>query len=207
MRDIRYNENNEIVKYDFFEELRHTKNGKDNETIRQFINAIHEFEVVNNFEDFKKYNKDWAIEFKHHLNNKKNRNTGEAISKSYYFNTLSFVRFFFKWLVEERKEYKKIKKKDIEFLNATKKDAQKAKAKNFQESYDISDILSTIRKMPQKTEIERRNKALISLALLTTPRIAALQKARIGSIRYMNDYEAWMFLQDPRKKNDKVCFY
>ena len=52
--------------------------------------------------------------------------------------------------------------------------------------------------MPNKTIIEQRNKALISLCLLTCPRIKALSTARICSIRYFVEYEAWDFDQHPK---------
>ena len=51
--------------------------------------------------------------------------------------------------------------------------------------------------MPETTTIEMRNKAILSLMLLTTPRISALQSARIGSIKYFRDFDAWAFVQNP----------
>lgn len=45
--------------------------------------------------------------------------------------------------------------------------------------------------MPDTNEIKMRNKAIISLNLLTTPRISALASARIESVKYMKDMKAW----------------
>ena len=39
---------------------------------------------------------------------------------------------------------------------------------------------------------------MVSLCLLTTPRIAALQTARVGSIKYFSEYEIWVFDQNPK---------
>jgi hypothetical protein len=50
-----------------------------------------------------------------------------------------------------------------------------------------------------------RNKAMISLCLLTTPRISALQTARIGSIKYFKREDAWAFFQDPNLVNTKLA--
>ena len=66
--DTRYNKANEIVKYKFFEQLEHCKNGKDPKTIIKYVAALHEFEIATGFKDFIKYNSDWAIDFKNHLN-------------------------------------------------------------------------------------------------------------------------------------------
>lgn len=57
--------------------------------------------------------------------------------------------------------------------------------------------------MPTKTLIEKRDKAMISLCLLTTPRISALQSATIGSIKYFKNQDAWAFIQNPNFVNTK----
>ncbi len=201
--DIKYNQNNEIVKYKFFEELEHSKDGKDPKTVNQFINAVHEFEVATGFKDFKKYTGDWAIIYKDHLNDKKNKQTGDNISKSYYLHYISNVRRFFEWLVENEKGYSKIKRKHIDYLHVGKNDKNKAKATNYAESHDIADVLATIRNMPEATEMEMRNKAMLSLFLLTTPRVGSIQTATISSIKYFKDYKTWAFIQDPRVQNTK----
>jgi hypothetical protein len=46
---------------------------------------------------------------------------------------------------------------------------------------------------------------MISLMLLTTPRISALQTARIGSIKYFKQYEAYAFVQNPNLVNTKFA--
>ena len=102
--DTQYNPDNEIVKYKFFEELEHC-DGKDPKTVDQFVNAIHEFEIANSFRDFKKYQKDWAITFKNHLNDKISSQIGQIIAKSMFLHYISYVRQFFEWLVENEKEY------------------------------------------------------------------------------------------------------
>ncbi len=201
--DTRHNPANEIVKRKFFEQLEHARNGKDPKTVDQYMKAIHEFEVVTGFKDFKQFHSDWALDFKFHLNDKTNRYTGDPISKSYYFHYLGYVREFFEWLIVNEKGYKKIKLRDVEYLYTTRNDKNKAKATGYQECYEISDILTTIRNMPNDSELALRNRAMLSLCLLTTPRISALQTARIQSIKYFKQYEAWSFVQDPRLTNTK----
>jgi integrase len=187
-----------------FEELENDANGKDPKTVSMYVNAIHEFEVANNFKDFRKYNSDWAIIFKDYMNDKRNKNTGQNISKSYYYHYMGFVRQFLEWLRENEKDYAKINKRDIRYLNTTKNDKNQAKATNYPESHNIPDILATILKMPENTEIEKRNKAMLSLFVLTTPRISSMQEARVGKIRYFEDYDIWAFMQDPRLQNTKT---
>ncbi len=201
--DTRYCPENEIAKYRFLEELQHTGRGKDSKTVTMYMNALHEFEVATGFRDFRKFTSEWALDFKHHLQCKKNKQTVQIISMSYYSHYVQFVRQFFEWLVESEPDYKKIKRRDIEYLSINPKEQNQARATNYQESHDIADILATIRRMPETNEMERRNKALFSLFLLTTPRMASIQQARIDRIRYMKEYDAWAFIQDPRLQNTK----
>ena len=72
------------------------------------------------------------------------------------------------------------------------------------EKYTVSEILSTIRNMPTKTLIQRRNKALISLAFLTTPRITALKDTLIEDIKYDDYYNCYRFTQKHGTKNGKL---
>jgi len=82
----------------------------------------------------------------------------------YYLNDyIDFVRQFFEWLVANQKDYSKIKLLDVEFLSVSRNDKNRAKATGYQESHDVADILATIRKMPAVSEIEMRNKAIMSL--------------------------------------------
>jgi len=143
------------------------------------------------------------MDFKHHLADKINIRTKAPISKSLYFHYLAHVREFFEWLIVNVKSYNKIKLRDIEYLHVTRNDKNKARATGYQESHSLKDILATIRSMPSNTEMALRNRAMVSLCLLTTPRIGALQTARIQSIKYFKQYDAWAFVQDPRLLNTK----
>lgn len=203
--DTRHNEANEIVKRKFFQELEHCKDGKDPKTVHQYVKALHEYEVATNFKDFKGFTYEDAIEFKNYLSDKINKRTNEPVSKSLYFHFLSHVREFFEWLVANNKVYAKIKAKDINYFYPTRNDRNKAKATGYQDSHSLADILLTIRAMPGVTEFDKRNKAMVSLCLLTTPRIGALQTARLQSIKYFKEYDAWAFMQDPRVTNTKFA--
>ncbi|HHS2948415.1 TPA: tyrosine-type recombinase/integrase [Legionella pneumophila] len=203
--DTRHNPNNEIVKRKFFEQLEHARNGKDPKTVDQYIKALHEFEVATGFKDFQLFHSDWAIDFKHFLNDKVNKRTGDQISKSYYYHYLTYVREFFEWLIANEKGYKKIKQREVEYLYSTRNDKNKAKATGYQECHLLPDILATIRNMPSDSEMALRNRAMLSLCILTTPRISALQTARVQSIKYFKQYEAWAFVQDPRVINTKFA--
>lgn len=200
--NIKFNAKNEKIKEVFFEMLEHA-NGRSSSTIKQFANAIEEFEKFTNYQDFKNFKTRHAIGFKEYLANKVNQNTGEAISKSYLQHYTKSVREFFQWLSHQKGYGKHINYNDVQYFNLTRNDRNKAMATNFQESYDIKDILLTIRNMPSIAPIERRNKAILSLCLLTTPRISALQSARIGSIKHIKHEDIFVFYQKSSSTNTK----
>lgn len=197
------NPKNELLKEKFFEMLEGAK-GRDPKTVQAHANAICEFEIFTNFKDFKKFERKNAIEFKSYIANKTNQKTGEPVSKSYLLHYTSHVKAFFEWLTQQ-KGYRNMKFDDVQYFNITRNDKNRALATSFQEGYEVYEIIDTVRKMPSTTEIEKRNKALISLCFLTTPRISALQSARIQSIKYFKSYNAYAFVQNPNLINTKFA--
>ncbi len=201
---MKYNPHNEKIKEVFFEMLEHAK-GRSPITIKSFANAIQEFEKFTNYQDFKTFEIKQAIGFKEFLSNKTNQLTGEAISKSYLQHYTANVREFCEWLSHQKGYQKYINYNDVQYFNLTRNDRNKAMATNYQDSYSTIDIINTIRNMPNASPIEMRNKAMISLNLLTTPRISALQSARIGSIKYFKNEKVWAFIQNPNTVNTKFA--
>ena len=205
-KKVKYNPYNEILKYNFFEELGecgiNDNRPLSSSTVQQYANAIKEFEVATNYIDFKRYKKEYALKFKNYLRNKRNIKTQERISKSIFVHYCKYVQKFFAWLCEQE-GFRKIKQKDIQYLNVTQKEKNEARSTREQESHCVVDLLKIIRMMPNNTIEERRNKAMISLTLLTCPRISALQTARISSIKYDEDNKVYYFDQNPRLVNTK----
>ncbi len=212
--DVRYNKNNEIIKYQFFQKLAHKKEGKKKpktfETIRSYANAIHEYEVSTKFKDFKKYTYNDAIQFKYYILDKKNKNTGETISESTFTHYLGFVYELFAHLIANDKNFKHITQNDIDYITPDQNTSNIATQRREPKSYLISEILSTIRSIKGNTPFELRDKAMISLVLLTGARIEAMMTARMDTIFYSSQYKVWIFEQDPKKgvntKNRKYIY-
>lgn len=204
MTKPKYNAKNEIIKTRFFTMLEHARS-RDSKTVSSYAGAIHEFEVFTGFKDFKDFEAIQAVGFKEYLSKKTNRLTGYPISKSYLRNYTTHVREFFKWLERQKGYSKHIRCDDVEHFNLTRNDRNRAYATNYQDSYDIAEILATIRAMPEITELEIRNKAMLSLCVLTTPQISALQTARIASLKFCREFDAWAFVQNPNLVNTKYA--
>lgn len=190
------------ITIDLFSEMLVAK-GRDPKTVDSYVKSIHEFEVYSKFIDFKKFDIALAVGFKEYLSQKRNKRTGQNISKSYLQHCTSQVREFFEWLSRQKGYTRYIQHDDAQYFTLTKNNRNRARATEYQEIYTIDEIISTIRKMPSSSLIEMRNKAMISLTLLTTPRISALQTARMGSIKYYRDFDAWAFVQNPNLVDTK----
>ena len=199
-----HNPKNELIKTKFLEMLENAK-GRDPKTVNDYANAIYEFEISTGFKDFKKFEVKQAINFKESLSLKKNQRTGENISKSYLQHYVAHVKDFFEWLSKQKPYERFITHDDAQYFTLSRNDRNRARATNFQESHTVEEIISTIRLMPCTNEIEMRNKAMISLAFLTTPRISALQTSRVGCIKYFRDEDAWAFVQNPNLVNTKFA--
>ena len=198
----KYNEKNERVKTKYFEKKARSRDPK---TIDSYVKAIYEFEASTGFADFKKFNSDQAIEFKAYLNNKNNKNTGQPISKSYFVNYLSHVKMFFLWLKDQKGYRRHIDIDDVLDFDVNRNDRRRASATNYKEHYEVSDILATIRSISTDDVLSRRNKAMIGLCLVTTPRIAALQSTTIESIRYFKHEDSYGFVQNPNTIDTKFA--
>ncbi len=173
---------NEKVKEEFYDYLGNVKE-RDPKTVQAYANAICEFEKFTGFLDFKTFTKKQAINFKEHLATHKNQRTGEVISKS-YLRYATHVQRFFEWLKEQNGYKKHIKFNEIQFFNITKNDRKRANSTGFQESYEVHELVETHAKMPARTPLEKRDKAMFGTNILATPRISALQTLRIGSVKY-----------------------
>jgi site-specific recombinase XerD len=175
---------------------------KIKKTIKVYANAIHEFEKTTNFKDFKTFNTKQAVDFKEYLTTKKNKRTGKAISKS-YLRCATYSKIFFEFLLKQKGYSKYINANDIEYFSLTRNDKNKTLSTDYQRSYEINEILSTIRNMSNSTPIEMRDKAMISLNLLVVPRISALQSATIESIKYFKNQDSLAFYQNSSSINTK----
>jgi hypothetical protein len=91
----------------------------------------------------------------------------------------------------------------VNYLVASNNEANQARATEYQESHELSDLLATVRLMPEGDFIEKRNKAMLSLCILTSPRISSLQTTRVSSVRYMKEFDAWALLQNPKTQSTK----
>lgn len=183
---------NEQLKRRFYEWLKISK-GFSEETIKCYEKAIWLWEDFTNKNDFGSFNKTIAGAFKGWLRNKKKINSQESISISYCYDVLRFVKTFFDWLSKQAGYKSKINQTAVDYLNLTRKEVREATQPKSVKYPALDDIKQVIESIKGKTEIERRDKALFSLAFLTGARISAIMTLPMKSF----NRSSLVLYQDP----------
>ena len=183
---------NEQLKRRFYEWLK-TSKGFSEETIKCYEKAIWLWEDFTNKDDFGSFNKTIAGAFKGWLRNKKKINSQESISISYCYDILRFIKTFFDWLSKQAGYKSKINQTAIDYFNLTRKEVREATQPKSVKYPVLDDIKQVIENIKGKTEIEKRDKALFSLAFLTGARISAIMTLPMKSF----NRNSLVLYQDP----------
>jgi len=170
---------NELTKRKFFGYVRNSK-GFSEKTIECYEKAIWLWEDFSHKSDFVKFNKTVAEGFKNWLKIKKKTNPQQEVSVSYRYDILRYLKFFFGWL-SKQKGYKKIDQTAIDYLNLSKAEVKIATQPRKVKIPSLEEIKAVVEGIKGGSEIEMRDKALISLMFLTGARISAIRTLPIKS--------------------------
>lgn len=194
----KHNAQNTRIKRDYFEYLKHAQR-RDEASIDQVARALAQFEQSTGHKDFKKFHIKQAVAFKTKLSEQKNAKTGKPLSRATVHSTLSALRAFFVWLADKPGYKSRIGYSDADYFNLSDKEVRVAKARREKPVPTIEQVHRVLATMPAASDIERRNKALIALALLTGARAAALASLKLKHI----DLEDGCIDQDAREVDTK----
>ena len=161
--------------------------------------AINRFEQYTKFKEFKQFHFEQAVGFKKHLTSQKNETTNKPLSKATLHTTLRHLKNFFQWLAMQTGYKSRINYSDTEYFNLSEKDTRVANAKRKKPVPSPEQIIHVLENMPDCTDIEKRNRALIAFTLLTGARDSAVASIKI---KHINLHEESLF-QDAREVNTK----
>ena len=164
---------NEVLKRKFYKYLVEVK-GFSNSSVERYEDAIwlwQEFTENRNFFSFKG---EEATLFKEWLKSKKKKGNNQELSLCYCYHIFRYLRVFFLWIADQKGGRSKINKSEIEYLRLAKKENQIVLNARPTTCPSMEDVRKTIESIEATSEVERRDKALLSLALLTGARIKAL---------------------------------
>jgi integrase len=167
------NPQNERLKRDYVRWLKNTR-GKSEATLDATRKALARFEDYTSARDFRTFRREQAIGFKDRLAATNGQRTGEALSRSTQVATLVALKEFFTWLAWQPGFKSRIHVPDIDYFSPSNRDLAIAKATKLRDFPSLEQVRAVIAAMPVETVIHRRNRALISFAILTGIRDRAI---------------------------------
>ena len=194
----KHNVNNERIKRRYFSYLKEAKRHSVT-TVDAIAKALDRFEVYTKHRDFKKFHFEQAIAFKKHLAEQRNQQTGEKLSKSTLYSTLSNLKRFFQWLSEQSGYKSRLQYCNADYFNLSDKEMRVATARREQKAPTLEQVKHVISNMPEDTEIERRNRALVAFTVLTGARDSAIASMQLKHV----DLSAGCVHQDAREVKTK----
>ena len=154
---------NEQAKRRFFEHLSGGE-GFAGDSVSTFAEAIGQWQQFSKNDDFANFDKSKAMEFVAWLHERDTKTKAGRLSLTTQYNYLRRVKRFFVWLAEQLEYRKKIRKTDVDFLRLSKKDARIATSGTTKPMPTFEEVQKIIMSIHPGNEIDRRDRALLSLA-------------------------------------------
>lgn len=172
---------NERIKRKYFAYLKEAKRNSE-QTVDAAAKALSRFEEHTRHRSFKAFHFEQAVAFKRHLAEQTGQRSGEKLSKATLHATLTQLRQFFFWLAGQPGYKARLQHSDSDYFNLSEKDARIATAQRERKAPTLEQIKHVLQTMPTKTEIERRNRALIAFTLLTGARDSAIASMKLKHV-------------------------
>lgn len=195
---MNHNASNERIKRRYFTYLKEAERYSE-QTVDEVAKALARFETYSKYRDFKAFHYQSAIAFKNHLAEQHGQRSGERLSKATLHSTLTYLKRFFYWLAGQTGYKSKLRYSDADYFNISEKDVRIATARREQEVPTPEQIRHVIFTMPDGSDIERRNRALISFTFLTGARDSAIASMKLKHV----DLVGSRIYQDAREVKTK----
>ena len=148
---------------------------------------------------FKKFHIEQARAFKARLTSTRTARTGQPLSASTIHSTLAAMKGFVTWLSQQRGYRPKINLADAEYFNLPDNLSRVATARRYKVCPTVKQVRAMLDAVPAGGEIERRDRAVVALALLSGARDRAIISFRLKHI----DVEDELIEQDAREVRTK----
>jgi integrase len=193
-----HNASNERIKRQYFTYLKEAKRHSE-ATVDAVAKAISRFEIDTGFRDFKAFHFQQAIAFKRRLAEQDSVVSGDKLSKATLHATLAHLKQLFQWLAGQPGYKSRLRYCDADYFNLSEKDTRVATARRQKKFPTMEQVKHVIAMMPDKSEIERRNRALVAFTLLTGARDSAIASMKLKHV----DLSASSVYQDARDVKTK----
>ena len=193
-----HNAENERIKRRYFTYLKEARRYSE-ASVDAAAHALSRFETYTRFRDFRTFHHEQAVAFKRDLTAQVGSRSGAPLSKATLYATLKALRSFFFWLAGEPGFRSHLSYADADYFNLSGKETRIAKVHREPRFPSLEQVLYVLERMPSASEIERRDRALIALALLTGARDSAIASFKLKHI----DISRSHVVQDAREVKTK----
>jgi len=166
------NPKNERLKLDWLEELERDDSPS---TIDHKLAAIACFEEATDFQDFDQVTVEVVDRFINHVSQRPTRSRTKVAM-------VNSVKSFFQWMVLDERIKGRKARKPIQALRLKRKERTASKARKARPIATIAQIKTAIEAMPKTSAVERRNRALIALTIVSGARDGAIISMRVKHI-------------------------
>lgn len=160
---------------------------RDEASIDATAKAIARFEQHSKHRDFIAFHFEQARSFKTHLMAERNARTGEPLSASTVHATLAALKAFFAWLAQQSGYASRIKFADADYFSPSDNLSRIATARRFKTCPTLKQVRAMLEAMPNETEVNRRDRALVAFTILSGARDRAIISFRLKHIDIERD--------------------
>lgn len=198
------NPENERLKRAYFSYLRNAGQ-KDNATIDKVAGAILRYEEATNSKAFKKFHLEDVTKYKRQLENAKSTRSGQPLAKSTIDAELRMFKAFYIFAAGQQGYKSKLDYRHAAYFNNNAKDARVAHAKREIRFPSMEQCAHAFANMPISTLIDRRNRAIFALLMLTGARDGALSSLRLKHVDLIEG-QVFQDAREVRTKNSKTFY-
>lgn len=177
----KHNSANERVKRDYLRYLKEADR-RSEASVDAVAKALARFDEANGYKDWHRFRIGQAIAFKDKLNKQRSARTNEPLSRATVHSTLAALRSFFIWLARRPGYKSRISYSDANYFNLSEKEVRIAAARRDKPFPSLEQMYAVLSVMPNGTDIERRDRALIAFILLTGVRDGALISLKLKHV-------------------------
>jgi integrase len=196
----RTNPKNDRAKREYLIYLKDARQ-RSHATVEQVRHAIDRLELYTGFKDFGTFNKDQALGFKRALLATKAQRSGKPISTATAHHVLQALKEFLAWLHGRPGYRRRIDLTDVAYLNLTTREERIARSARPKSYATLEQYRAALFAMPDTDEVQRRDRSLFALLLLTGMRDAAAVSLKLKHI----SIEQRRVFQDPHEVKTKAA--
>jgi integrase len=197
----KFNPANERIKHRYLAFLGEAKRFSPS-SVDQVAAAIADFEASTGFKEFRQFRIEQAQSYKRKLGSA-GSSTGRVLAKATISSRLAALKAFFQWLAQQPGFRSRLTYSDAEYFNASANDERIAKAVRERPVPSIEQIRHVLNSMPLRSDIERRNQAVIAFTLLSGARDNATASMSLKHIDLPNR-RVYQDAREVRTKNAKT---